>query len=60
MAAGYDESKCTKIIDELYACCLNFYKTNGNEARSPCCPIPKNLERKIAQRQAEQLDAKLR
>ncbi|AWU78363.1 uncharacterized protein C5L36_0E04180 [Pichia kudriavzevii] len=56
---GYDESKCTVLIDSLYECCSNFYRENGQEARSPCCPVPRLLEFKVEQRKQEQLDAKL-
>ncbi|SCU91950.1 LADA_0F13212g1_1 [Lachancea dasiensis] len=56
---GYDESKCTQLIDQLYECCTKFYQEQGAEARSPCCPIPKLLNLKLQQRRKEQLDAKL-
>ncbi|CCD26638.1 Cmc4p NDAI_0I00690 [Naumovozyma dairenensis CBS 421] len=47
---NYDESKCAKLIDELYQCCSKFYKENSNEARSPCCPLPDLLDLKMEQR----------
>lgn len=56
---NYDESKCTKVIDQLYACCTQFYTNQGEDARSPCCPIPSLLELKIKQREQEKVDAKL-
>lgn len=56
---GYNESKCTAHIDRLYACCKQFYKREGTEARSPCCPTPKLLKFKMEQREQEKLDAKL-
>ncbi|GMM33403.1 Cmc4 protein [Saccharomycopsis crataegensis] len=56
---NYNESKCTQAIDQLYACCSNFYNQNGEEARSPCCPIPRLLRFKIKQRENEMVDAKL-
>lgn len=56
---NYDESKCTKYIDQLYACCQQFYEREGQVARSPCCPIPRLLEFKMRQREEERLDAKL-
>jgi hypothetical protein len=56
---NYNESKCTKVIDQLYACCTQFYKEEGKEARSPCCPIPSLLQLKIKQRAKEKLDAEL-
>lgn len=58
-ASGYDESKCTKIIDELYSCCLKFYSEKGEDARTPCCPIPRLLKFKVQQREKEKLDAQL-
>ncbi|CDR40130.1 CYFA0S04e04236g1_1 [Cyberlindnera fabianii] len=56
---NYNESRCTKVIDQLYACCTKFYNDNGESARSPCCPTPSLLELKIKQRKQEQLDAQL-
>ncbi|GMM46376.1 Cmc4 protein [Pichia kluyveri] len=56
---NYNESKCTALIDQLYSCCQNFYQTNGNDARSPCCPIPTLLQFKIKQREIEKIDANL-
>ena len=55
----YDESKCTYLIDALYACCHKFYEAKGEDARSPCCPTPKLLKFKMEQRIKEQIDAKL-
>ncbi|SCU83157.1 LAMI_0C02212g1_1 [Lachancea mirantina] len=51
--ANYDESKCSHLIDQLYDCCSKFYRDNGNDARSPCCPVPHQLARKLEQRQTE-------
>lgn len=56
---GYNESNCTKLIDQLYSCCKGFYKIEGTEARSPCCPTPKLLKFKMEQRRKEMVDAKL-
>ncbi|ODV87002.1 hypothetical protein CANARDRAFT_27338 [[Candida] arabinofermentans NRRL YB-2248] len=56
---NYDESKCTKVIDNLYKCCTQFYEKNGTDARSVCCPIPRLLEFKIEQRKKEMVDAKM-
>ncbi|VVT56129.1 uncharacterized protein SAPINGB_P004840 [Magnusiomyces paraingens] len=28
---GYDESKCTVYIDQLYACCASFYRQQQDE-----------------------------
>ncbi|GME68131.1 unnamed protein product [[Candida] boidinii] len=59
-ANTYNESKCTKAIDALYACCKSFYEDNGEEATTVCCPKPSLLKLKISQRQKEKLDAELR
>lgn len=56
---NYDESKCTKIIDQLYECCSKFYIANGNSAKSVCCPRFDLLRVKIKQRAASLIDAKL-
>lgn len=56
---GYNESKCTKAIDALYACCKQFYQDNGPEAQSLCCPKFKLLQLKLKQRQMGPIDAKL-
>lgn len=56
---GYDESKCSAQIDRLYACCKQFYQSEGTDVRSPCCPTPKLLKFKMEQREKEKLDAKL-
>lgn len=56
---GFDESKCTAHIDRLYACCKQFYESEGRDARSPCCPTPKLLKFKMEQRAEELLDARL-
>lgn len=31
---GYDESKCTYYIDQLYACCATFYRQQRQEQQS--------------------------
>ncbi len=46
---GYDESKCTAEIDALYECCNQFYKQNGDDAKSVCCPKASLLRLKIKQ-----------
>lgn len=56
---NYDESKCTKVIDQLYECCSKFYDDNGETARSVCCPRFDLLQMKIRQREASLIDAKL-
>lgn len=58
-ANNYNESKCTKVIDQLYECCTSFYKDQGQDSRSPCCPTPSLLELKIKQRKQENKDANL-
>lgn len=56
---GYDESKCTKVIDELYKCCKSFYEENGKDAKSVCCPKFSLLQLKLEQRLLSKIDAKL-
>ncbi|EGW33199.1 uncharacterized protein SPAPADRAFT_60529 [Spathaspora passalidarum NRRL Y-27907] len=56
---GYNESKCTKYIDELYLCCKQFYQENGPEASSVCCPKFNLLQLKLKQRSLGQIDAEL-
>lgn len=56
---GYNESKCTKIIDELYKCCKQFYEDEGPDAKSVCCPKFNLLQLKLKQRLLGKIDAKL-
>ncbi|KAL6452184.1 CMC4 Cx9C motif-containing protein 4 [Candida maltosa Xu316] len=56
---GYNESKCTKYIDELYMCCKSFYESEGKEASSVCCPKFNLLQLKLKQRSLGQIDAAL-
>ncbi|CCC70005.1 hypothetical protein NCAS_0D04240 [Naumovozyma castellii] len=56
MGNNYDESKCEKLIDSLYQCCFKFYKENGDDAKSPCCPKPNLLHLKMEQRGLNQTD----
>lgn len=56
---GYNESKCTKVIDELYKCCKKFYEQNGPEAQSVCCPKFNLLQLKLKQRLLGKIDAEL-
>jgi Domain of unknown function (DUF1903). len=58
-ANGYNESKCTKVIDELYLCCRKFYETNGLDAKSVCCPKFNLLQLKLKQRELGKIDAEL-
>ncbi|AOW05911.1 Cx9C motif-containing protein 4, mitochondrial [Yarrowia lipolytica] len=57
--SGYNESKCTKLIDELYECCAKFYMSKGEDARSTSCPKPNLLKLKIQQRESKDVDAVL-
>lgn len=59
MKNGYNESKCSRYIDELYKCCKTFYETNGSEASSVCCPKFKLLQLKLKQRSLGEIDARL-
>jgi hypothetical protein len=47
---GYNEAKCTKLVDALYECCQAFYEKNGDEAATVSCPKPHLLRLKIEQR----------
>lgn len=55
----YDESKCTAAIDALYACCAKFYREQGRDASSVCCPRADLLELKVQQRRERSTDATL-
>ncbi|CAR30129.1 Cx9C motif-containing protein 4, mitochondrial [Lachancea thermotolerans] len=55
---GFDESKCSHLIDSLYECCSKFYNERGADARTPCCPVPSLLRLKLEQRACGPLDAK--
>lgn len=62
-ANGYDESRCSALIDALYACCERFYaanKANGTDERTVCCPRPALLALKMQQRRESkgELDAR--
>ncbi|ODV79782.1 Cx9C motif-containing protein 4, mitochondrial [Suhomyces tanzawaensis NRRL Y-17324] len=58
-ANGYNESKCSKLIDQLYLCCKNFYEQNGSDAQSVCCPKFNLLQLKLKQRELGKIDAEL-
>lgn len=58
-ANEYDESKCTALIDQLYACCKTFYEENGPQALTVCCPKLGLLELKLKQRKLGLIDAEL-
>ncbi|VBB72736.1 Putative protein of unknown function [Podospora comata] len=48
---GFDEAKCTRYVDALYACCQAFYKKNGDEATTVSCPKASLLRLKMKQRE---------
>lgn len=54
----YNESKCTKVIDELYLCCKNFYINNGDVVTT-CCPKFNLLQLKLKQRELGKIDAEM-
>lgn len=56
---NYNESKCTKIIDNLYLCCKNFYELQGRDASSVCCPKFSLLQLKLKQRELGKIDAEM-
>ncbi|KAK6457670.1 Cx9C motif-containing protein 4, mitochondrial [Scheffersomyces xylosifermentans] len=56
---GYNEAKCTKVIDQLYLCCKQFYEKNGKESTSVCCPKFNLLQLKLKQRELGSIDAEL-
>jgi len=56
---GYNESKCSQLIDELYACCKSFYQENGPEGKTVCCPKFNLLQLKLEQRSLGKIDAEL-
>jgi hypothetical protein len=47
---GYNEAKCTKLVDALYECCQAFYDKNGNDAVTVSCPKANLLRLKMEQR----------
>lgn len=55
---GYNESKCTEVIDQLYLCCKQYYEENGNQ-QTTCCPTIKLLDLKLSQRKLGPIDAQL-
>ncbi|CCE90030.1 Cmc4p TDEL_0A06980 [Torulaspora delbrueckii] len=50
ISSDYKESKCQDLVDQLYRCCDKFYKEDGKENKSPCCPKPDLLALKMKQR----------
>ncbi|KAK4143282.1 Cx9C motif-containing protein 4, mitochondrial [Dichotomopilus funicola] len=47
---GYNEAKCTKLVEALYQCCSAFYEKNGDGATTVSCPKPDLLRLKMEQR----------
>ncbi|KAL2269923.1 hypothetical protein VTJ83DRAFT_2107 [Remersonia thermophila] len=47
---GYNEARCTKVVDALYECCRVFYERNGDQATSASCPRASLLRLKLEQR----------
>ncbi|ODV70036.1 DUF1903-domain-containing protein [Hyphopichia burtonii NRRL Y-1933] len=58
-ANGYNESKCSDLIDKLYLCCKNMYEKEGPDAHSVCCPKLSLLNLKLKQRELGKIDAEL-
>ncbi|KAI5953942.1 CMC4 [Candida margitis] len=56
---GYNESKCTTYIDDLYKCCKEFYEEHGSDAKSVCCPKFNLLQLKLQQRSLGKIDANM-
>lgn len=56
---NYNEAKCTKIIDNLYLCCKNYYKENGSDKQTTCCPKFSLLQLKLKQRELGKIDAEM-
>lgn len=56
---GYNEAKCTKLIDKLYLCCKSYYEENGQDKQTTCCPKFNLLQLKLKQRELGQVDANL-
>ncbi|KAI5862675.1 DUF1903-domain-containing protein [Durotheca rogersii] len=50
---GYNEAKCSLLIDALYECCDAFYRKHGDDATSASCPKASLLRLKVKQRLAE-------
>jgi len=50
---GYNEARCSALIDALYECCTEMYKRKGLAEKNVCCPQKSLLELKIKQRADE-------
>ncbi|PWZ03686.1 DUF1903-domain-containing protein [Testicularia cyperi] len=51
--SGYNQAKCEHLIDDLYRCCVRFYKQRGLKAEADSCPIPSVVERRIKRMEQE-------
>ncbi|CAK9784280.1 DUF1903-domain-containing protein [Cutaneotrichosporon oleaginosum] len=49
---GYNEAKCQAAVRRLYECCAEMYAREG-EAKSPSCPTPQVVQRKLKQLERE-------
>lgn len=58
-ANNYNESKCLKVIDNLYLCCRKYYEENGPDKQTTCCPKFSLLQLKLKQRLLGKIDAEL-
>lgn len=56
---GYNEAKCSKIINNLYLCCKKYYEEHGPEKQTTCCPKYNLLQLKLKQRELGQVDAEM-
>ncbi|CUM46887.1 Cx9C motif-containing protein 4, mitochondrial [Debaryomyces fabryi] len=54
---NYNESKCSKLIDNLYLCCKKYYEQNGTDKQTTCCPKFNLLQLKLKQRELGKIDA---
>lgn len=54
---NYNESKCSKLIDNLYLCCKKYYEQNGTDKQTTCCPKSNLLQLKLKQRELGKIDA---
>ncbi|ODV94171.1 hypothetical protein PACTADRAFT_17898 [Pachysolen tannophilus NRRL Y-2460] len=56
---NYNESRCTVLIDQLYACCSKFYDAHPDVTSTTCCPKLNLLNIKMKQRLQEKVDAEM-
>ena len=47
---GFDEAKCTRLVDALYECCNAFYTRHGDDGTTVSCPKAHLLRLKMEQR----------